>query len=83
MIGSTIHIYKNQGDFVFEESPQVNDLAKLQDQRSIIFKSGENPPWRVATSQRLGWMIGLSVHNYKSQEEIPLGETTQVNDLDR
>ena len=27
-------------------------------------------------------MIGSSVHNYKSQEEIQLGKTTPVNDMD-
>ena len=45
-------------------------------------KSSRNPPYWVTTSQRLGQMIGSSIHKSKSQGEILLGESPQVNDLD-
>ena len=46
-----------------------------------FYKSKRNPPWRVTTSQRLGQMIGSSIHMSIRQEEILLGESPQVNNL--
>ena len=48
-----------------------------------FYKTRRNQPWRVTTSQRLGRMIGSPILIFKILGETPLGESPQVNDLDK
>ena len=47
-----------------------------------FYKSRRNPLWRVTTSQRFVRMIASPIRIFKSQGEIPISESPQVNDLD-